>query len=74
MTTALVLAPPDSQKPFTLEIDASGLGMDAVLLQNGHPIAYFSKKLSLGLQKQSAYTRELYAITRTIAKFRYYLL
>ena len=51
MTIALVLAPPDSQKPFTLEIDASGLGMDAVLLQNGHPIAYFSKKLSLGLQK-----------------------
>ena len=36
-------------------------------------MAYFSKKLSPRLQKQSAYTREFYAITQAMSKFRHYL-
>jgi len=69
-----VLALPDSSKPFILEIDASTVGIGVVLAQDGHPIAYFSKKLSSRLQQQSAYVRELYAITEVVAKFRYYLI
>lgn len=74
MTEAPVLSLPDFSQPFILETDASGIGVGAVLGQNGHPIAYFSKKLAPRMQKQSAYTRELLAITEALSKFRHYLL
>lgn len=46
MTITSVLALPDFSQPFVLQIDASGVGIGAILLQSNHPIAYFSKKLS----------------------------
>jgi len=74
LTQAPVLTIPYFFKAFLLETDASGIGIRAMLSQNNHPIAFFSKKLTPSLQKQLAYTRELYAITEAIAKFRHYLL
>jgi len=74
LAQAPILALPDFSHPFVLETNASGSGIGAILSQAGHPIAYFSKKLSTTAQKQSTYAREMQAIMATVAKFRHYLL
>nr|KYP71018.1 Retrovirus-related Pol polyprotein from transposon 17.6 [Cajanus cajan] len=41
MMTTPVLDLPNFSEPFTLETDASGLAMGAMLIQGNHPIAFF---------------------------------
>ncbi|TYJ99689.1 Transposon Ty3-G Gag-Pol polyprotein [Cucumis melo var. makuwa] len=74
MTTNLVLALPDWSLPFVVETDASGIGLGAVLSQNGHPIAFFSQKLSPRAQTKSIYVRELMVVVLSVQKWRHYLL
>lgn len=65
---------PDFTKPFTIETEASGQGIGAILSQDKYPLAYFSKKLFTRMQQASTYHREMYAIIQVIAKWRQYLL
>ena len=74
MTEAPVLSMPDFDLPFELETDASNYAIGAVLLQQNHPIAFFSKKLSTQMCSASTYVGELFAIIEAVAKWRHYLL
>jgi len=74
LTIILVLTLSNFSEPFVLETDAYGFRVGAILSQTNHPIAYFSKNLSLRMQQQFVYTREFYAIMDALAKFRHYLL
>lgn len=74
MTNARVLALPNFSEPFVIETDASGTAIGAVLMQNGHPLAYFSKNLGPRLLHASTYIRELHAIVAAIRRWRQYLL
>jgi hypothetical protein len=66
LTHAPPLQLPDFNKTFELECDASGIGLDGVLLQERKPIAYFSKKLSGPELNYSTYGKELCALVRCL--------
>ncbi|XP_042008927.1 uncharacterized protein LOC121757445 [Salvia splendens] len=74
MTKAPVLRLPDFGKLFCVETDASDSGIGAVLLQDDHPVAFYSKKLGPRRRVASTYHKELYAIVEAVQKWRQYLL
>ncbi|MCH87697.1 Ty3/gypsy retrotransposon protein, partial [Trifolium medium] len=63
MVSLHILGIPNFDLTFDVTIDASGFAIGAVLSQNSHPLAFFSKKLCPRIQSASAYDREMYAIT-----------
>lgn len=73
LTTTPVLALPDFSKEFVVECDASGIGVGAVMSQDGHPIAFLRKALAPRHQALSVYDKEMLAIVFAVQHWRPYL-
>jgi hypothetical protein len=73
LVSALVLALPDFTKQFCIYTDACQTGVGAVLMQNGHPLAFLSRALGPKNQGLSTYEKEYMAILLAVTQWRSYL-
>jgi hypothetical protein len=67
------LALPNFAKPFVIETDASDSGLGAVLMQDGHPLAFSSKALGPKSRGLSTYEKEFMPILLAVQAWRPYL-
>lgn len=76
-TSAPILWQPDLKQQFIVEVDASDVGVGAVLSQQLegklHPCAYFSRRLSPAEQNYDIGDRELLAIKLALEEWRHWL-
>ena len=78
LCSAPVLSAPDFSRPFALEVDASGVGAGAVLLQEDvsgivHPVCYFSRKFNKYQVKYATIEQEALAVLFALQFFEVYV-
>ncbi|KAK3011135.1 hypothetical protein RJ639_012860 [Escallonia herrerae] len=69
-----VLALPDVSKSFEVHTDASDFALGGVLMQEGHPVAYESRKLNEAERRYTTHEKELLAVVHCLRIWRHYLL
>ncbi len=78
-TTAPILHHPDPNSPFVVEVDASNIGIGAILSQRQgdpaklYPCAYYSRKLTPTERNYDVGDRELLAIKSALEEWRHWL-
>ncbi len=78
-TSTPILTLPDPELPFVVEVDASGIGVGAVLSQRArndhklHPCAYFSRRLSPAERNYDIGNWELLAVKLALEEWRQWL-
>ena len=73
MVTAPILRLPDFERPFEVHTDASDFAIGGVLLQDGHPVAYESRKLQDRERRYPVHEKEMTAIIHCLHVWRHYL-
>jgi hypothetical protein len=74
LTNSLVLAEPDTTKPFDVYCDASGTGLGGVLMQEGRVISFSSRQLRRHEEHYPTHDLELAAVVMALRMWRHYLL
>ncbi|GKA82408.1 putative nucleotidyltransferase, ribonuclease H [Tanacetum coccineum] len=65
---------PDVTMPFELHTDASDFPIRGVLMEDGHPIAFESRKLNETKRKYTVQEKEMTAVVHCLRIWRHYLL
>ena len=66
LTSAPILAQPDTTKPFDVYCDASGTGLGCVLMQENRVIAYASRSLKRHEENYPTHDLELAAVVHAL--------
>jgi hypothetical protein len=73
LTEASLLRTPDESLPYEVVTDASDLGLGGVLLQEGQPVAFESRKLNDAELKYPTTEKEMLAVVHVVCVWRCYL-
>ncbi|KAL5753956.1 hypothetical protein ACOSP7_022176 [Xanthoceras sorbifolium] len=74
VTEEPVLSLPDYSKPYEVQTDASDFSIGGVLMQDGHPIAFESRKLNDTERRYTVQEKEMTAVVHCLCTWRHYLL